>query len=275
VTLSLAFPDPDDHDPLRLVTPDLYGGWQFSTSPWKDLRGVQVPATYQEHTLAPGSGSYVYGMSGTDFQVTFDFTDFPPAPYVSPASLFTGLLSSIGLGRWPKPEPRPWPTATSKRAEPIVAWKTADLVVDQEGVVRFQAGNGTHYGAEAVASCHGYRDEEHLSPDPTGGCRTCGFYAVMERPDVEDYYGDVVLQVELYGRVIRHTAGYRAEKQRVLAAWLDPVCPRCQGEQVAGFRLSDDDELKPSCAVCTPMGLIPFADVAARLGTELRYDARP
>jgi hypothetical protein len=83
--------------------------------------------------------------------------------------------------------------------------------------------------------------------------------------------------------------GYRAEKQRVLAAWVDPVCAACdlwnaaswlpagtkkqRGEMVGLVDMQG--VLRPVCGPCShglPEGLLlPLADVSGMLGTEVRW----
>jgi hypothetical protein len=85
-----------------------------------------------------------------------------------------------------------------------------------------------HYRPADIAKCGALG--EHLAPSP--GC-SCGFYAVSRErlQEVSDWReGSVVLKVALYGRVIRHQWGYRAERQRVLGVHLNPLCLFCKRE---------------------------------------------
>lgn len=76
--------------------------------------------------------------------------------------------------------------------------------------------NGARYGVDATAECS--LDRQHLAPHP--GC-TCGFYANKgTRPArASENPGYLTLEVELFGKVLVHTNGYRAERQRVLAVY--------------------------------------------------------
>lgn len=124
--------------------------------------------------------------------------------------------------------------------EPVRAWKVARLTGNP--ALPFKGYNDVAYGIEAVAECHAqsryvytiYR-REHDIRCPDEGC-TCGFYARTEQDRPIPEPGYVVLEVELYGRVIVGTNGYRAEKQRVLAVWASHNhAERCSISVVAGI----------------------------------------
>lgn len=55
---------------------------------------------------------------------------------------------------------------------------------------------------------------DHLTPDKD--C-TCGFYSFKTTEDASTINGNFFLEVELYGRVLQCSDGYRAQKQRVTA----------------------------------------------------------
>ncbi|MES1975718.1 MAG: hypothetical protein V4472_24945 [Pseudomonadota bacterium] len=193
--------------------------------------------------------------------------DLPPVSFVP----YHYASFSIGFNAKAAPPPASWPTERSTRAEPITAWKRADIVCG-EGTVTFSAlSSDQRYAAVAEADCNGDPDPGHLVPDPTGGCRQCGFYAMDDKTALGYHLGGaVLLEVELYGRVIRHTSGYRAQHQRVLGGWVAPVCVEC-GRPATGVRFAEDSELSPGCASCWPLGLVGLADVSSLLGCELRW----
>lgn len=134
--------------------------------------------------------------------------------------------------------------------EPIRAWKVAHLRLTGEGWRFSGIGVAMEYGVEEVAKCARQGDhptthvivngagqvvsriEEPIHTAPSLDC-ACGFYAVAEA-DLSTRYGfvtaaEVLLEVELYGRVIVHERGYRAEKQRVLSARMGTEwMPACQ-----------------------------------------------
>ena len=117
----------------------------------------------------------------------------------------------------PDQDPRPG-------VDTIVAWKGAGLS-KRDGKWQFSGYGGRTYDIEAVAECAAGRD--HKAPDPK--C-DCGFYAVPAN-DHRLYSTGLLLEVELYGRVMEGERGYRAEKMRVLSATAKDLStffrPRC------------------------------------------------
>lgn len=126
--------------------------------------------------------------------------------------------------------------------EPITAYKVANLCC-QHGLLSFMGiGMNGVYGVDEHASCmKGYAA---LGKLPSGHARipdencSCGFYArPWPRAQVLKSVaaGQVLLEVELFGKIIEGTEAYRAERQRVLRAevnsWheLWPPVLKCQG----------------------------------------------
>lgn len=105
------------------------------------------------------------------------------------------------------------------------------------------------FGVEAEAECKvlgmiGTRHER--CPDLS--CH-CGFYAVP--PDLKPPYSGteiVHLEVELAGRVIVHSRGYRAGWQRVLKVRV-PACPTCR-RKIGHVRDRGTDGLAFVCRPC-------------------------
>lgn len=109
---------------------------------------------------------------------------------------------------------------------------------------------GAPYGVDERARC------QHLMPhaSPAEDC-TCGFYAMSQavryppwlRRATWDYVRRhapadqrllpfrILLDVDLSGTVIVADRGYRAERQRVLRALLDPCCSICGDQAQGGF----------------------------------------
>lgn len=169
--------------------------------------------------------------------------------------------------------PPQWPTRVSRQDEPIRARKAAGLCV-QDGRLRFCGFTlGGTYGADAVASHEnvllgGDGGKPHTSPDPTGRCRLCGFYALSEF----NTPAKVVLDVELFGTVVVHQKGWRASRQRVLVCWLHPQCA-C-GREAVGVGVVGSLEprcrVHPICGTCA-WSLMSLVDVAGELGCEVRW----
>ena len=162
------------------------------------------------------------------------------------------------------------------RVEPIRAWKQARLV-RSKGEWRFAGVGLTSatYGVEGSAECRKgdgvwgfakggifstsasytftmpYSGTIRLGTDPAqpkepepkheaphAEC-TCGFHAVADKPGWTYGGGAIhaILEVELFGRVIEHEHGYRAEKQRVLCATtrLDAIAAHCTAKKCEGL----------------------------------------
>ena len=219
-----------------------------------------------------GTVTVTSGMPGLIF--SFDVADQPPNGLISALkSMF------VGYNPFDPSEPADWPTERVAQAEPIRAWKRADLAVchapDVPAEVHFEGiGIATHYGPDATAYHPGYDDHgDHAAPDPTGGCRQCGFWAKSDRGEIDDCSGIATLEVELFGTVVEHERGWRASRQRVLCVWVDHDCARCcdPNAKATGFWVDSADNLSPRCAKCMPLGLVSLADVASLLGCEIRW----
>jgi hypothetical protein len=140
----------------------------------------------------------------------------------------------LGLGLW---HPRV-PVTDSPYTEPLAVTKHLRIHMDASRVWFSGVSCRTRYGPVAVAECtrnnmH-WQTQTYLShpalhpadaPLPVAHC-SCGFYA--RRPGLR---GDDVryhsAEAELYGRVVEHEGGWRAQKQRVLSVSLTPVCAWC------------------------------------------------
>ena len=223
-----------------------------------------------------GEIGYVMPTGVPGFVLSFDVaTDGPP----------NSLIQSLNamFAQYSPPEPRvveDWPDERVTQTEPVRAFKRAELTV-----CRDDGGHGTpevhfsgigmtaHYLADDTAYHPGYTREEHPAPDPTGECRECGFYAMPDPEALDDGWGAVMLEVELFGTVIEHARGYRASRQRVLCVWVDTMCGRCcdPDSRAAGLWVDQSDELVPRCTKCMPLGLVRLADVASMVGCEVRW----
>jgi hypothetical protein len=88
----------------------------------------------------------------------------------------------------------------------------------------------------------------HERPEPDDG--RCGFYAWKLGRPFPWTGGTWLLEVDLYGRVIEHEHGYRAQKQRVLR--ISPVPdPFCEPPFSLSYR-PDDGRVTVVCAACPP-----------------------
>jgi hypothetical protein len=125
-----------------------------------------------------------------------------------------------------------------RQEEPIRATKAAYLIVRADGVAfsPLNCSDGSRtYPPQAVAECLCYGDPAPLSalyggsylfgdrhlgfalhPQPERD-NSCGFYAWKPEAPFPWQAGTWLLETDLYGRVIEHQQGYRAQKQRVLS----------------------------------------------------------
>jgi hypothetical protein len=158
-------------------------------------------------------------------------------------------------------------------ATPIGARKYGRLGMEEgEVVVRpaFFRARGDVYGTVARASCPFAPD--HDAPEP--GC-TCGFYAVASEDGLDRLGADApdlaVLDVELSGRIVEHTHGYRASHQVIRRVRLHQCCVRC-GAPAEVLHHRRFGALVPSCRRCARRPVtLPVA--AASLGTAVEFEA--
>jgi hypothetical protein len=88
----------------------------------------------------------------------------------------------------------------------------------------------------------------HERPEPGEG--NCGFYAWKPGQPFPWTAGTWLLEVDLYGRVVEHERGYRAQKQRVLR--ISPVPGAfCEPPFTLSY-LPADGHITVACASCPP-----------------------
>jgi hypothetical protein len=141
------------------------------------------------------------------------------------------------------------------------------------------------YHAEDEARCLRERCPaagSHHAPHPEG---TCGFHGTTDDPLAWMVPEGVLLDVELYGRVIRHERGWRASGQRVLGAQFVRGCIECRQpteEPVLTAVSAPFDENRlivvPRCRRCAAVWRSPSnadsispATLAGLLGTEVSW----
>ena len=181
-----------------------------------------------------------------------------------------------------------------EREQVRVGWKLAELVL----------WNGVHFGSlrdlrrtydgDATAECSvenwsyvGYMNvwrpsgeaivrKAHDAPEPD--CH-CGFYAVNDREHLTEQDGSwPLLEVELFGRVIVHEKGFRAQRQRVRCCTVPNACVYCGDEAVGlgvfGFvpRL-EPGRLHPVCRTHEfSHSTFSLDDVAAKVGARMEWN---
>lgn len=157
-------------------------------------------------------------------------------------------------------------------AEPVRGFRLIGLVVDSQfpGDVYFTGVNaGGALATQAEAVCR--RGRSHRAP--AWDC-TCGFYACGSVDDLDAVTDTMPMNnpsalclatVDMWGHVIEHERGMRAQFQRVTAVEVR-LCS-C-GQRAAGFVVDDGGWLVPTCGVCE-LVVWEFADVAAKLDVDV------
>lgn len=176
-------------------------------------------------------------------------------------------------------------------ADPVVGWRANDVVLDLRGERAWL--QGVHqrrgYGPETTAACTQW---DH--PAPAEGCQ-CGLHCWAERAKAERYRRRwdqaAMCRVELFGEVICHgdattgaVEGYRGAVMRTLGVEFQPKCARC-ARPATGLGVARGTEnpwvptqrhtVRPICDRCKTDQRMSCADLAARLGTEVRFADAP
>ena len=159
---------------------------------------------------------------------------YPPASAAVVGSYVSALANAGGsrFAYWPGdrvPEPEPELEPAPAAIPAVKAARLCPVAVPGPwmgiGVMQGYASPDAY----AVCSAGGGR-REHAGKAPAWDC-SCGFYAIGDVAELQTYYGpsgDVwELEVALWGRVIEHESGYRAERQRVLKARPPRYCDVC------------------------------------------------
>lgn len=160
-----------------------------------------------------------------------------------------------------------------------MAYKRAQVLLHPDGRAAFAGAvrSDIRYGADAVFVC----PRGHRRVEPS--C-SCGFYAIERRADLPaSVVTTAVLEVALEGRVVRHRACLRAERQLVRRVTFDGWCSFCVAPAacVAGITSTWDDvappwqRARPVCARHAALfGLVlGLPDVAAATGADVAFDA--
>lgn len=123
--------------------------------------------------------------------------------------------------KWTDDEPDLYNLPIEKRDEPIRAWRSAAKVEVKNGVVLFTGITGPKYTMDDRAICLYNPAGHHWTDIPIFRC-TCGFHAMKPKwmlTDAERERWPILLEVELYGRVLEAKLGYRAQHQRILQVY--------------------------------------------------------
>jgi len=177
-------------------------------------------------------------------------------------------LSRLSLSRRPclREAPEAPPTAEPASDEPLCGVKLGRVSVLPEGVAFTPlhagraSGKTVAYAPQAVMTClcglaepsviMGARRSPRWHEHPVAGDGHCGFYAWKPGQPLQWTAGTWLLDVDLYGRVVEHECGYRAQKQRVLR--ISPV-PGAFCEPPFSLSYSaEDGHITAACASCPP-----------------------
>ncbi len=167
----------------------------------------------------------------------------------------------------------------AERDEPVIAWKRGQVLLRADSrEVRFAGTvrSDLPYRADDVFRCE--RGHRRLEPE----C-SCGFYALADPWSVPpSVVTTAVLRVELEGRVVRHRACLRGERQRVRAVTFDGWCSYCTREAVvvAGVRSPWADIPPPwlrAVPVCSTHRRLfevvsDHGELVAATGADVRWD---
>ena len=189
-----------------------------------------------------------------------------------------------------------------EQSEPIRAWRGLAIALEGNNVVlnAINSTNGNFLAVEHKAVCRASENGmfgyvpftftmpgltmlgspppikpvsgKHDAPHESCGC---GFYGVKDKSNAQ---GRIIAEVDLYGKVIEHELGYRAEYQRVLSVRvIRPVhCGDaflCDGRpELLWF--SKKGGIQGICAECASQKkrVATLSKLAARLGVEVRWD---
>jgi hypothetical protein len=176
--------------------------------------------------------------------------------------------------------------ASKAHDEPLRGVKAGHVTVFPQGVA-FTALHAGHPGESTVAyaplaemsclcgdadtpSIMGVRmaARRHERPEPGDG--HCGFYAWKLGQPFPWTAGTWLLEVDLYGRVVEHERGYRAQKQRVLR--ISPVPEMfCEPPFTLSY-LPGDGRVTAACAACPPTSIDRHPVSADRLRRMLNVE---
>lgn len=133
--------------------------------------------------------------------------------------------------------------------EPVEAWRGWHLRLDRSGLSLLPIGKGAAWPRRRVAEARCWSHRRHRAPEAS--CR-CGLYATVGLDLLRRARSPAVLgRVALWGRVIQHARGWRAEFAYPQSIAL--VCPACLaqagigGSSPAAVTLHRDRSLIPAC----------------------------
>lgn len=149
-----------------------------------------------------------------------------------------------------------------------VGWKVA-VIADPFDLI-FHGYSWGGYGHKSRSRCL-YRN--HASPQ--FGCR-CGFHAYRDRADavyrLDRRHNAVLLRVGLYGTLIEHHKGWRAEEQDVLTIHLPRGCSARRCVKTTVMLSPEHNSWRASCVDHAAAGAITLAELRRRQGVDVIAD---
>ena len=129
------------------------------------------------------------------------------------------------------------------------------------------------YATNAVAECE---KQKHQAPGKN--CK-CGFNVLKKFSQAVTYsssvvVNNVILQVELFGRIIEHTKGYRGQEQSVLKVIIPNICTVGKCKNTPTVCTSLDETVAPICKKCASkhkLTIVTLVDLQNMLGTEVAF----
>jgi hypothetical protein len=160
------------------------------------------------------------------------------------------------------------PAAVLEAVDDAVGWKVA--VIEDLKTLRFGGYSWGSYPVSDVSSC---LTSDH--PSPAFECR-CGFHAYRRRSDAEERlnrrFNAVLLRVGLYGSLVEHSSGWRAEQQDVLSIHLPARCLHRRCTSDTGALRKDGSSWKAVCALHAGLNGVTLSQLRQRHDVDIVTD---
>lgn len=162
------------------------------------------------HRIAPWKG-HDFATHGMCIHGSCLVTGSPTTSSASSGLALSGLTIPFGTER-----PSKKPPDTASRDKPFVGWRAWKLDVDDDGPVLVSTYKGTRWTGPVL---HAHEPPPFNKPED-GVAYGPGIYAMKEWSDLTYPF---IGTVELWGRVVEHEKGYRAEHALVTGLYAMPV----------------------------------------------------
>jgi hypothetical protein len=198
-----------------------------------------------------------------------------PAAFGSVRETYRVLFRSLGTGRI-VPSTADGATAGThigvdtggESVGDIVGWKVA-TIADPDAML-FNGYSWGTYGVVGAARCL-----FHNHTSPVFDC-SCGFHAYRHRHHAQDRLNrrrnPVLLRVGLYGTIVEHRLGWRAQQQDLLGVHLPSTCSRRKCEQPTTYLHPDGESWRTVCDVHRDTRSISTDTLRRRSGLDVVVD---